>query len=162
MNSQHSEQYKMMQPQDFNHIIEGIERALVTFESSSNHAVLRLYRQSNFAFKSTHSSAEDLLAESEHEHIFLVYLFVPVCPSHVLILNAVQFHFYSPGVCRGVDVPYRCDATNLCSGVSQVLQTKLVQTLSHPWANIARIVHEDVPTTRAIRKDVAGSFAAHL
>lgn len=82
MNSQNSEQYKMMQPQDFHQIIDGIERALFTFESTSNHAVLRLYRRSNFApqatEKSAHGSLEDdaLLAESEHEHIFVVYLCV--------------------------------------------------------------------------------------
>lgn len=72
----------MMQPQDFHKIIEGIDRALHTFKCTSNHAVLRLYRRSNFAsdsmHKSTHSSLEDnpVLAESEHEHIFLVYLSV--------------------------------------------------------------------------------------
>lgn len=62
----------MMQPQDFHQIIHGIERALFTFESTSNHAVLRLYRRSNFASESDNA----LLTESEHEHIFLVYLCV--------------------------------------------------------------------------------------
>ena len=72
----------MMQPQDFHKIIDGIDRALFTFESTSNHAVLRLYRRSNFGSgstrKSTQSSLEDnpVLTESEHEHIFLVYLSV--------------------------------------------------------------------------------------
>ncbi|KAG9316913.1 Fusaric acid resistance protein-like-domain-containing protein [Chiua virens] len=82
VNSQDTEQYKMMQPQDFHKIIDGIDRALFTFESTSNHAVLRLYRRSNFASrsmeKSTHSSLEDnsVLKESEHEDIFLVYFFI--------------------------------------------------------------------------------------
>ncbi|KAF8550630.1 hypothetical protein OG21DRAFT_1478462 [Imleria badia] len=81
VNSQNTEQYKMMQPQDFHKIIDGIDRALFTFESTSNHALLRLYRRSNFASdsveKSAHSSLEDqLLTESEHEHIFLVYFFI--------------------------------------------------------------------------------------
>lgn len=72
----------MMQPQDFHKIIDGIDRALFTFESTSNHAVLRLYRRSNFASeameRSNHTSLQDnpVLAESEHEHIFLVYLSV--------------------------------------------------------------------------------------
>lgn len=114
VNSQNSEQYKMMRPQDFHQIMEGIERALFTFESTSNHAVLRLYRRSNFASKSmeksTHSSLEDntLLAESEHEHIFLVYLFVKqacLCPGSITDM-AVQLYFYPTGVCRGVDVAY--------------------------------------------------------
>lgn len=34
---------------------------------------------------------------------------------------AVQLYFYPTGVRRGVDVPYRCYAENLRSGVSQVL-----------------------------------------
>lgn len=79
MNSQDTEQYKMMQPQDFHKIIDGIDRALFTFESTSNQALLRLYRRSNFSSdSSTHSSSGDnpLLTESEHEHIFLVYLSV--------------------------------------------------------------------------------------
>jgi len=82
VNSQNAEEYKMMQPQDFHQIIDDIDRALRTFESTSDHAVLRLYRRSNFAPKSRQvsisSSLEDsqALADSEHEHIFLVYLSV--------------------------------------------------------------------------------------
>lgn len=80
MNSQNAEEYKMMQPQDFHQIIDDIDRALRTFESTPNYAVLRLYRRSNFAPKSRqisiNSSLEDnqMLAESEHKHIFLFYL----------------------------------------------------------------------------------------
>ncbi|KAG8214184.1 hypothetical protein J3R82DRAFT_10973 [Butyriboletus roseoflavus] len=83
VNTQNTEEYKMMQPQDFHKIMDGIDRALSTFASTSNDAVLRLYRRSNFASESTqqstHSSLEDnnpILAESEHEHIFLVYFFI--------------------------------------------------------------------------------------
>lgn len=79
MNSQNTEQYKMMQPRDFHKIMDGIDRALVTFETTSNYAVVRLYKQSYFASaqKSTPSPEENpLLTESEHEHIFLVYLSV--------------------------------------------------------------------------------------
>ncbi|KIJ60068.1 hypothetical protein HYDPIDRAFT_99557 [Hydnomerulius pinastri MD-312] len=80
--SQGSQKEQMMEPQDFHKIIDGIERALFTFESTSNHAVLRLYRRSNFSAgssrRSMNSSVEDnpALADSEHEHIFLVYFFI--------------------------------------------------------------------------------------
>ncbi|KAF9227087.1 hypothetical protein BS17DRAFT_861039 [Gyrodon lividus] len=80
--SSHTQKYQMMQPQDFHKIIDGIDRALFTFESTSSHAVLRLYRRSNFSSESSgrsiNSSLEDnpLLADSEHEHIFLVYFFI--------------------------------------------------------------------------------------
>ncbi|KAH7889008.1 hypothetical protein F5I97DRAFT_1804311 [Phlebopus sp. FC_14] len=80
--SQLSPKGQMMQPQDFHAIIDGIERALFTFESTSNHALLRLYRRSNFSFASSRrsmsSSIEDTfaLADSEQEHVFLVYFFM--------------------------------------------------------------------------------------
>lgn len=95
----------MMQPQDFYKIIDGIDRALFMFESTSNDAVLRLYRRSNFASKSmeksTRSSLEDssMLAESEHEHIFLVYLLVGLgcsCLDCILICS-----------CAALFLPYR-------------------------------------------------------
>ncbi|KIJ18476.1 hypothetical protein PAXINDRAFT_167078 [Paxillus involutus ATCC 200175] len=82
VNSQDTQKYQMMQPQDFHKIIDGIDRALFTFESTSNHAVLRLYRRTNFPSESSgrsyNSSLEDnpILADSEHEHIFLVYFFI--------------------------------------------------------------------------------------
>lgn len=103
----------MMQPQDFHKIIDGIDRALSTFECTSNHAVMRLYRQSTFAPKSkekAHISSQEgdpLLAESEHEHVFLVYLSVsvPLVFGHHTDVTA-QLHFHASGVRRGVDVPY--------------------------------------------------------
>lgn len=70
-----------MQPQDFHVIIDNIERALSTFESTANHALLRIYRYSNFAPSSRNSvsSAPDdnqALADNEQENVFIVYLSV--------------------------------------------------------------------------------------
>lgn len=69
-----------LQPHDFHLLIDEIDRALFTFESTSNHAVIRLYKRSNFAASSMgisfDSSAplDNVLMNSEHEHIFLLYL----------------------------------------------------------------------------------------
>ncbi|KAJ8508004.1 hypothetical protein ONZ45_g9692 [Pleurotus djamor] len=50
-------QIHVVQPQDFIELVEGIEKALVRFESTSNHAVLRLYRKSNIiSATNTHQS----------------------------------------------------------------------------------------------------------
>ncbi|KAG1725283.1 Fusaric acid resistance protein-like-domain-containing protein [Suillus paluster] len=67
------------QPQDFHILVDEIQRALFAFESTSNHAVLRLYRKSEYYSPSTDSSVPQdntLLMNSEHEHIFVVYFFI--------------------------------------------------------------------------------------
>jgi hypothetical protein len=78
----------VIQPSEFSELVEGIEAALVRFESISNHAVLRLYRRSNMPptprptssptspnLQSRHSSEENsLLNSADNEHVFLVYL----------------------------------------------------------------------------------------
>lgn len=74
-------QGEMMQPQDFHVIIDNIERALSTFESTANHALLRIYRYSNFAplSRNSVSSAPDdnqALADNEQENVFIVYFFI--------------------------------------------------------------------------------------
>ncbi|KAG7439468.1 uncharacterized protein BT62DRAFT_913494 [Guyanagaster necrorhizus] len=82
-----------IQPHEFLELIDGIERALMRFESTSNHAVMRLYRKSDLS----HANAEDtgglsasrasiisgtgdkenlMLTASDNEHIFLVYFFI--------------------------------------------------------------------------------------
>ncbi|KAF8070185.1 hypothetical protein FPV67DRAFT_1486576 [Lyophyllum atratum] len=78
---------------EFLELVDGIERALVRFESTSNHAVLRLYRRSDVpgsprssvtshpARSSTYSATgEDgdnmLLHGADNENIFLVYFFI--------------------------------------------------------------------------------------
>ncbi|KAG1739349.1 Fusaric acid resistance protein-like-domain-containing protein [Suillus lakei] len=71
------------QPHDFHILIDEIERALFTFESTSNHAVMRLYQSSNFAapsmggsFDSSVQQDNTILMNNEHEHIFLLYFFI--------------------------------------------------------------------------------------
>jgi hypothetical protein len=66
-----------MQPQEF---VDSIERALFTFESTSNHALLRQYRkneisesQSRESLKS-YAEGNSVLFSSEGEQVFLVYL----------------------------------------------------------------------------------------
>lgn len=80
----------VIQPSKFSELVEGIEAALVRFESISNHVVLRLYRRSNIPstprptssttrpdFYSRHNSEEhSLLNSADNEHVFLVYFFI--------------------------------------------------------------------------------------
>ena len=76
-----------MQPYEFSDLVEGIEAALVQFESTSNHAVLRLYRRSDIPStprptsttgpdsQLRHKYEESSLSNSaDNEHVFLVYL----------------------------------------------------------------------------------------
>ncbi|KAE9403103.1 hypothetical protein BT96DRAFT_990562 [Gymnopus androsaceus JB14] len=94
----HSSQFRFS---EFNELIEGIEGALLRFESTSNHAVMRLYRKSDLfqlsgfpahdrdSLPSTPTSARERpntvlsMAKSDNaflaggdgtEHVFLVYL----------------------------------------------------------------------------------------
>jgi len=66
--------------QEFDQLVEDIERALFTFDSTSNHAVVRLYSRrvsSSDSFHSLESSlGENILLTSgtEHENVFLAYL----------------------------------------------------------------------------------------
>jgi len=52
-----------MQPQEFSELVDNIEAALVRFESTSNHAVLRVYMRNDNA-----------VMENDNESLFLVYL----------------------------------------------------------------------------------------
>lgn len=67
---------------DFLQLADAIERALFTFESTSNHAVLRLYNRGGFSGLNSRGSIYSLNDEnpvtvgSENENIFLVYLCV--------------------------------------------------------------------------------------
>lgn len=69
-------------PHDFHILIDEIDRALFTFESTSNHAIMRLYKRSDFAAPSMADSfdsfvqQDNTLVNSEHEHIFLLYFFI--------------------------------------------------------------------------------------
>lgn len=77
----------VIQPSEFSELVEGIEVALVRFESISNDAVMRLYRQSNMPStpRPTSSSTSpdqsryyfeerSPLNSADNEHVFLVYL----------------------------------------------------------------------------------------
>lgn len=79
----------MFQPGEFIELVDGIERALVRFESTSNHAVLRLYRKSEILIYSRPQSVasetlsvrgddldNSLLMGGDNEHVFLVYFFI--------------------------------------------------------------------------------------
>ncbi|KAJ7590150.1 Fusaric acid resistance protein-like-domain-containing protein [Mycena floridula] len=78
----------LIQPHEFLELVDGIERALVRFESTSNHAVLRLYRRSNIPsftsdatpggtdYFNLGSMGDNLITAAENEHVFLVYFFI--------------------------------------------------------------------------------------
>lgn len=65
---------------DFVEIADSIERALFTFESTSNHAVLRMYRSGNVSGVDSRASIASLTSDNqilmgdESENVFLVYL----------------------------------------------------------------------------------------
>ncbi|KAI0630649.1 Fusaric acid resistance protein-like-domain-containing protein [Trametes polyzona] len=71
-----------MQPADFHELSENVERALFTFESTSNHAVLRLYRSGNMSGLDSRASIASLTSDNqaltgdESENIFLVYFYI--------------------------------------------------------------------------------------
>ncbi|KAI0676139.1 Fusaric acid resistance protein-like-domain-containing protein [Trametes maxima] len=71
-----------MQTAQFHELSEGVERALFTFESTSNHAVLRLYRSGNISGLDSRASIASLgsenqiLAGDESENIFLIYFYI--------------------------------------------------------------------------------------
>jgi len=66
--------------EEFDQLMEDIERALFTFDSTSNQAVVRLYGRrisSSASYHSLESSLGDnslLTSGTEHENVFLVYL----------------------------------------------------------------------------------------
>jgi hypothetical protein len=61
-----------MQPQEFSELVDNIEAAMVRFESTSNHAVLRAYLRQDMS--SLGQSSSDAIVENDTESIFLVYL----------------------------------------------------------------------------------------
>jgi len=83
----HNQGKSIFQPAEFLELVDRIERALVRFESTSNHAVLRLYRKSEVPMSSRPQSIvsqtlsargddmdNSLLMGGDNEHVFLVYL----------------------------------------------------------------------------------------
>ncbi|KAJ7122055.1 Fusaric acid resistance protein-like-domain-containing protein [Mycena crocata] len=80
--SQRRNKVHAFQQHEFLELVEGIERALVRFESTSNHAVLRLYRRSAASDfpadlrDSTYSENTEMISSADNEHVFLVYFFI--------------------------------------------------------------------------------------
>jgi hypothetical protein len=74
---------------EFIELANRIQRALYEFDSTSNHAVLRLYNQANSQSPTSHGSTtasaptddNPFLSGSDNEHVFLVYL----CVEHVTL-----------------------------------------------------------------------------
>ncbi|KAF7357929.1 ArAE-2 domain-containing protein [Mycena venus] len=80
--SQRRSKRNVLEQHEFLELVEGIERALARFESTSNHAVLRLYRRSAAAElpadlrDSIYTENTEVLSGAENEHVFLVYFFI--------------------------------------------------------------------------------------
>ncbi|KAJ7673046.1 hypothetical protein DFH06DRAFT_1319261 [Mycena polygramma] len=72
--SQRRSKRHVFEQHEFLELVDGIERALVRFESTSNHAVLRLYRRSAASEVPDDENTEALSADNEH--VFLVYFFI--------------------------------------------------------------------------------------
>ncbi|KZP34451.1 hypothetical protein FIBSPDRAFT_719555 [Athelia psychrophila] len=73
----------VVRPKKFADLADAIERALFTFESTSNHALMRLYQRSemsaapsHMSFASTEEGSVLGAGESESETVFLVYFFI--------------------------------------------------------------------------------------
>lgn len=86
MTSRQKKNPDAVQPHEFSDLVEGIEAALVRFDSTSNHAVLRLYRRSDAnspilsmtslnQTTATHALSKQA-NDTDHESVFLVYLYV--------------------------------------------------------------------------------------
>ncbi|KAH8107675.1 Fusaric acid resistance protein-like-domain-containing protein [Cristinia sonorae] len=67
-----------IEPQDFRDLANALERALFTFESTSNHAILRMYRSGTASepLETPAGNDENTLTGSQSENIFLVYFFI--------------------------------------------------------------------------------------
>lgn len=81
-----------LHPTDFIELAQSIERALYTFESTSNHALLRMYRNGNVSISNSRASIGSLGSENqvllgdESENVFLVYLSVlPASHCHIIL-----------------------------------------------------------------------------
>lgn len=98
----------ILQPQDFIEMAEGIEAALVRFESTSNHALLRIYKKGAnassrgvspvemSASRSRSWDGDNSLLTDEGEHVFLVYLCVPFHIHQLVVLIILGKALSSP------------------------------------------------------------------
>lgn len=79
---------RRIEPHEFSELVDGIEKALLRFESTSNHAVIRVYRKRERESRGlilTEEESDEGEGEEENtmltkggdgEHVFLVYLCV--------------------------------------------------------------------------------------
>lgn len=67
-----------MEPHEFSELVDSIEAALIRFESTSNHAVLRFYRRSEASLSHPTSTSipepDGSPLDTDNESVFLVYL----------------------------------------------------------------------------------------
>jgi len=111
---------------EFIDLANGIQRALFEFDSTSNHAVLRLYNRVDASHASiasastTDDNSDPFLSGSDNEHVFLVYLYVgyitlfSIGLSFLLTRILFQFHIRYAGVCAGAHIADGRDEQNLC------------------------------------------------
>ncbi|KAJ7798158.1 hypothetical protein B0H14DRAFT_3492829 [Mycena olivaceomarginata] len=80
--SQRQGKHNILEQHEFLERVDGIERALVQFESTSNYTVLQLYHRSTAAERATdlrdsiYTENTEILSSTENEHVFLVYFFI--------------------------------------------------------------------------------------
>jgi hypothetical protein len=128
-------------------LANGIQRALYEFDSTSNHALLRLYRGVDG------SHADEFLSGSDSEHIFLVYLYVPppLLPSQPVVdcwFFRGKLYFHDAGVRPRAHFANCCTEPDICGRAPQRFQQQMV------FAYIERAV---LPSTarKEIRRRVA-------
>ncbi|KAF7335072.1 ArAE-2 domain-containing protein [Mycena venus] len=77
LNSQRGSQHYAFEQHEFFKLVDGIERALQQFESTSNDAVLCLYRRSGAeSIDSADTDGVPILSGTDNEHVFVVYFFI--------------------------------------------------------------------------------------
>src|SRR5712675_1171811 len=90
---------------EFMDLANGIQRALFEFDSTSNHAVVRLYNRAGASGSTSHASPvsastegnpNPFLSGDDNEHVFLVYLYVNVAiPFGIYtILTCFMYQFH--------------------------------------------------------------------
>ncbi|CAA7263185.1 unnamed protein product [Cyclocybe aegerita] len=138
---QNLKRHSVMEPHEFADLVDGIEAALVRFESTSNHAVLRLYRRSDasqYVRPSTSSSesvagssSESRLTEGDNENVFLVYFFIftlqEFAKELISLVDAIEkIYCYEQSMVRRKPWWFRITAT-IRHCFSSVFKTKAVE-----------------------------------
>ncbi|KAJ3514635.1 hypothetical protein NLJ89_g2264 [Agrocybe chaxingu] len=138
---QNLKRHSVMEPHEFADLVDGIEAALVRFESTSNHAVLRLYRRSDasqYVRPSTSpsenvagSASESQLTEGDNENVFLVYFFIftlqEFAKELISLVDAIEkIYCYEQSMVRRKSWWFRMTAT-IRHCFSSVFKTKAVE-----------------------------------